>query len=337
MLSNNIGQISCVAVLIISLSALLGLSQREELGFALIGTESTDTLVKMWRPLLEDMSKAIGVEVKAMAYPDYSGAIWALKTGKAKLAWLGNKSAILAVDQAQSEVAFIGAEEGGEEGYVAQLITRTDSPLMSTDDVLKNAPSLTFALGDPNSTSGYTVPAYYLFARNRIDPTIAFKRLVTGTHEENFLAVIEGRVDVVASNSFDLKRMRVKYPELFPRIRVIWNSPLIPSDPLVWRKNLPETQKAAIRSFLLQYGEARPGKKPEQLEHERAALKGLGRSAFRVSDNRQLIPIRQLELFTLKERILADPKLSNEVRKEKLKEIEELVKSLQDTAKGSTP
>lgn len=330
-----ISQTRIATFLVLFLCVLPVFAQGEELGFALIGTETTETLVEMWRPLLDDMSKATGIDIKPMAFPDYSGAIWALKTGKAKLAWLGNKSAILAVDHALSEVAFIGAEEDGEVGYVAQIITRNDSELMDVDNVLKSAPSIIFALGDPNSTSGDTVPAYYIFAANRIDPNTAFKRLVRGTHEENFLAIIESRVDVVASNSFDLKRMRVKYPEQFSLIRVIWNSPLIPSDPIVWRKDLSEASKTAIRSYLLQYGEPRSGKEQDRLELEKSVLKGLGRSAFRLSDNRQLLPIRKLELFTLKEKTLADPKLSNDIRKEKLKEIDQMVERLQIEEDGS--
>ena len=69
---------------------------------------------------------------------------------------------------------------------------------------------------------------------------------------------------------------------------MIWNSPLIPGDPIVWRKNLSETTKDKIYDFFMNYG-----KTPE----EKAVLKRLGWAPFRASSDLQLVPIRQLALF----------------------------------------
>ncbi len=329
---------TCFLAFLTFLACLLPCHARGgEIGFALIGTESSNTLLSIWNPLLADMSEATGLTVKPLAFPDYSGAVWALKTRKAQLAWLGNKAAIVAVDQAQCEVAFIGVEEGGKTGYSAQLITRADSSLTNVEDVLKNASSITFGLGDPNSTSGYVVPSYYIFSHHQIDPGKAFKRLIRGSHEENFLAVVQGRADVAANNSFDMKRMETKHPGMFSQVRVIWNSPLIPSDPIVWRTDLPDGDKSAIRAFLLGYGQDRPGKNPQRLEHERAVLQDVGRQAFRESGNSQLLPLRRLELFTLKERALGDPKLGEEARKEKILEIDQSLAALEAAEKATGP
>jgi phosphonate transport system substrate-binding protein len=34
----------------------------------------------------------------------------------------------------------------------------------------------------------------------------------------------------------------------------LWTSPLIPRDPLVWKKDLPNETKDAIKKFVLGYG-----------------------------------------------------------------------------------
>ena len=65
-------------------------------------------------------------------------------------------------------------------------------------------------------------------------------------------------------------------------------SPLIPGDPIVWRKNLSETTKDKIYDFFMNYG-----KTPE----EKAVLERLGWAPFRASSDLQLVPIRQLALF----------------------------------------
>ena len=62
--------------------------------------------------------------------------------------------------------------------------------------MLANAKSLTFGNGDPNSTSGYLVLGYYVFAKNNVDPGQAFKRTLNSSHEVNALAVANKQVDV---------------------------------------------------------------------------------------------------------------------------------------------
>ena len=307
------------------------------LDFGLIGTESSDTLRALWQPLLEDMSKALKMNVQSMAFEDYAGAVWALKTNKVQIAWLGNKSAIDAVDRAEGEVAFIAAERDGATEYRSQIITRVDSGLSSAEELLAQAPVITFRMGDPNSTSGTVVPTYYLFLANKLNPKSMFKHLDRGSHEANFLAVVNKEADAATTNSFDLQRMRDKYPDLYPHIRVIWNSPPIASDPIVWRKTLSDSLKSKIRAILVNYGQPMPDKSLKILEKEKQVLDALGRSAFKPSSDRQLLPIRRLELFTQKENVLEDKNLSQKERLERVKEIDQRLEALRVLEEAPLP
>src|SRR3546814_12433216 len=102
-------------------------------------------------------------------------------------------------------------------------------------------------------------------------------------------------------------------PEKADLIKVVWKSPLIPADPIVWRKNLPDADKETLRSFFADYGV-----KGENVEAEKKVLAGLDWGPFKESSDRQLLPLRQLELFreTTKpqaaESISADEKQSKE-------------------------
>src|SRR3546814_5568433 len=71
----------------------------------------------------------------------------------------------------------------------------------------------------------------------------AFKRMVTANHETNALAVANKQVDVATNNTESLERLRQAHPEKADLIKVVWKSPLIPADPIVWRKNLPDADK----------------------------------------------------------------------------------------------
>jgi phosphonate transport system substrate-binding protein len=264
-----------------------------ELNFGIISTESTAGLKKGFQPFLDDMSKALGMKVNAFFAPDYAGVIEGMRFGKVHVAWFGNKSAMEAVDRAGGEVFAQTVDAEGNPGYWSLIIVHKDSPYNSIDDIIAAGKDLTFGNGDPNSTSGYLIPSYYIWGKMGVDPVKTFKRVTNANHETNALSVATKRVDFATNNTESLSRVKVNKPELYANIKVIWKSPLIPSDPFVWRKDLPVELKAAIKAFVLGYGRLGPDK-----ERERKVLAGMssGWAPFYNSDNRQLLPIREIAL-----------------------------------------
>ena len=287
----------------------------KEINFGIISTEASMNLKTMWNPFLADMEKATGLKINAFFASDYAGIIEGMRFNKVQVAWYGNKSAMEAVDRADGEIFAQTVPADGLAGYYSHLIVHKDSPLNSLEDVLKNAAGLSFGNGDPNSTSGFLVPSYYVFAVNKVDPKKIFKNVVSANHETNALSVANKQVDVATNNSENLTRLEVTHPDKRGLIKVVWTSPLIPSDPLVWRKDLPEEAKAKIRDFLMTYGTT--GK-----ESEVAVLKALGWAPFKASDNDQLLPIRQLELFKSRVKIEGDETISAEEKSKQLAEID---------------
>ena len=264
-----------------------------ELNFGIISTESTAGLKKGFQPFLDDMSKALGMKVNAFFAPDYAGVIEGMRFGKVHVAWFGNKSAMEAVDRAGGEVFAQTVDAEGNPGYWSLIIVHKDSPYNSIDDIIAAGKDLTFGNGDPNSTSGYLIPSYYIWGKKGVDPVKTFKRVTNANHETNALSVATKRVDFATNNTESLSRVKVNKPELYANIKVIWKSPLIPSDPFVWRKDLPVELRAAIKAFVLGYGRLGPDK-----ERERQVLAGMssGWAPFYNSDNRQLLPIREIAL-----------------------------------------
>jgi len=143
-----------------------------EINFGIISTEATMNLKKDWEPFLAEMEKATGLKINAFFASDYAGIIEGMRFNKVQVAWYGNKSAMEAVDRADGEIFAQTVPADGTPGYYSHLIAHKDSPLNSLEDVLKNAGSLAFGNGDPNSTSGFLVPGYYVFAKNNADPKI---------------------------------------------------------------------------------------------------------------------------------------------------------------------
>jgi phosphonate transport system substrate-binding protein len=312
--------IAGVAVAFIATGPALA-QELKEINFGIISTETSQNLKTKWQPLLEDMARQTGYKVNAFFASDYAGIIEGMRFNKVQLAWFGNKSAMEAVDRANGEIFAQMVNADGTQGYYSHLIVNKASPIQSLDDVLKNAKSLSFSNGDPNSTSGFLVPSYYVFAQNHVDPKTAFKVTRAANHEANALAVANRQIDVATCNSEMMDILKERQPAKFGEIRVVWTSPLIPSDPLVMRKDLPEANKQKIKDFLYNYGKTDA--------HEKEVLMNLSKiAAFKPSSNAQLVPIRQLELFKDRNKTEADTTLAAPERQAKIAEIDRKLSEL---------
>lgn len=288
---------------------------RRYLNFGFISTEASSNLRQDWQPLIDDMSRQTGLKVTAFFASDYAGIIEGMRFNKVHLGWFGNKSAMEAVDRANGEVFAQMVNADGTQGYYSHLIVHRDSPINNLDDVLKNGKSLSFGNGDPNSTSGFLVPAYYVFAKNQVDAKSLFKLSRSANHETNALAVANKQVDVATNNSENLEKIKERFPEKFKDLKIIWTSPLIPLDPLVMRKDLPEATKAKIRTFFYNYAKTDPREKEIVMKISKL-------SGFKESSDQQLLPIRQLELFAQRNKIEADTVLSEADKKTRLADID---------------
>ena len=299
-------------------SALLALpatAQAQEISFGIIATDAASVQRERWEPFFRDMEKKTGLTVKSFYAPDYAGVIEAMRFNKIQVAWYGNKAAMEAVDRANGEIFAQVRYKDGSYGYHALLITHKDTPYQTLDDVLKNAKSINFGIGDPNSTSGFLVPTFYIFAQNKVDHRTAFKTIRSASHGANIQAALAKQVDVATNNTEDMGKLQANKPELASQLRVIWKSPLIPSDPFVWRKDLDPAVKERIRTFVLNYASKDPA--------EKAILNRIyDYDGFRPSNNDQLIPIRELELFRDRRRAETDEKLSPAERARVIAEID---------------
>jgi phosphonate transport system substrate-binding protein len=134
-------------------------------------------------------------------------------------------------------------------------------------------------------------------------------------------AVLAKQVDVAANNPEEMDKLEKTRPDLFKQVRVIWKSPLIPSDPFVWRKDLDPAVKEKVRTFVLNYAKTDP--------QEKKILNNIySYDGFRPSNNDQLIPIRELELFRDRSRAEADAKLSADEKAKLIAEIDRKLAAL---------
>jgi len=295
-------------------------AETKEINFGIISTESTQNLKQYWTPFLTDLEKQTGIKINPFFASDYAGVIEGMRFGKVQVAWYGNKSAMEAVDRADGEVFAQSVDVEGNPGYWSLLVTNVDNTNINTvDDVLKCDQMLSFGNGDPNSTSGFLVPSVFVFGAHKVDPKTCYKAVTNANHETNLMAVVNKQVDFATNNTENMRNFAKSHPEELKKIKEVWRSPLIPSDPIVWRKDLDQSTKDKLLSFFMTYG--RQGS-VDEVKMARENLKKLNWAPFKPSSDAQLYPIRILEISKSMNKVKADEALSQADKDAKLKELE---------------
>ncbi len=291
------------------------------LNFGVLTTEASDNLSTLWAPFLEDMGDMTGLQVNAFFSADYASLIEAMRFGKIEASWFSNKPGLEAVRRSNGEVFAKATYPDGAPGYYSVLLVPTDSPYKTLDDILKCDNTVDFGMGDPNSTSGTLMPMAYVFAPRGIVPTECFKNVTNATHEANGYAVANKLVDVATNNTTNLKRLARTQPDILSRIRVLWQSPLIQTDPIVWRRDLDPVIKQKLLYFFMTYG--RRADNPEELQRQRQVLAELDFGAFLPSSDAHLDPIIRLEIIRDMAQTRSDFSLDEDERAAKLTELQE--------------
>lgn len=299
----------------------------KELNFGIISTESTANLKKGFDPFLAELQKKIGLKINAFFAPDYAGVIEGMRFKKVDFAWFGNKSAMEAVDRADGEIFAQCTGADGSLGYKSLIIVHKDSPYNSIEDIIAAGKSLNFGNGDPNSTSGYLIPSVYIWAKHSIDPKKYFKTARNGNHESNLMAVANKQIDFATNNTEEIQRLQINNPQMAKEIKIVWTSPEIPKDPLVWRKDLPRDIKSRIQAAILGFG--RVG---DNVAQEQEILKNLsgGWGPFLTSDNRQLLPIRELEIAKNIQKINGNDQIKAADKEERIAKLNDEQKKLKE-------
>ena len=229
----------------------------KELTFALLSTESAPEVTRRWEPILAQLEKDLGVKVKPVMASDYRGTIEALKFKKAEIGHLGPKSYVEATNDNYANVEPVVQirHSNGSLGYRSCLIVHVDSDIFSPEDI----GGKTFAFNDPNSTSGYLVPMTMFLNEMGINPKQHFSKLTfSGSHEASILAVLNKKVEVASTNLPDVQQLTREGKVPRGALRIIWVSKLIPNDPIVVRKDLPDSLRQAIQDSLVAMQEKHP-------------------------------------------------------------------------------
>ena len=209
-----------------------------------IPAEDSRAMVRQSQAILDIVAQQTGMKVDTFVGSDYNATIEALRAGHVDVALLGPFSYVLATTVAKVEAfAVTVIARTMQPSYKSIIIAGKDSNINSLAD-LKGR---TFAFVDPGSTSGYMVPAA-AFVKAGITPEKDFKQVMySGGHDSTIVSVGSGKVDAGSVADRIYERGCAKGLADCNKLKVVWTSPAIPNDPLLYRSALSDDMKKKIR------------------------------------------------------------------------------------------
>ena len=230
--------------------------------FGYSGSENLSDQILTWAPLPKYIERTLGVKSTIRNSTDYAAIIEALAGGHIDVAYSGAAGYASAYEVMEGNVEMFCLEESlaGFLGYFGRIIVKADSPYQTLDDLKGKV----FAFTDPNSTSGYLIPTYYVTKMMGMKPEEFFAKTVfAGSRDTAILSMLQGTVDAMADYKYDENKsgyMKLQKKGMVPPggAREIWVSPLIPGAGWFFRKDLPEKMKEEIKEAMLNLWEADP-------------------------------------------------------------------------------
>lgn len=252
--------------LLLTLVTLLGCGDSAKtpkvLRVGFVPSEDAAAVMQNAQPLVEILSKELGMEIQPFVATDYTGVVEALRVGKLDVAFLAPASYVLAKNEANVKVV-LKSERKGIPTYYSAIITRADSGIKTLEDLRGKS----FAFGDALSTTGHVFPRK-MFKQHGIDPVRDFKQILySGGHDATVLAVLNRKVDAGATyanspDGEDTAWMRyLKNPEDVKQIHAIAFSEPIPADNLVIRGDLDEAIGKKVVDVFVKLSRDPAGKK----------------------------------------------------------------------------
>ncbi|OYX21916.1 MAG: phosphonate ABC transporter substrate-binding protein [Rhodobacterales bacterium 32-66-9] len=225
----------------------------KEFNIGILGGENAQDRMTSNECFRAKVEEALGVPVKLFTPADYDGVIQGLLGGTIDYAGLGASgyAKIYLTNPEAVDVQLTTQNVDGTTGYYSIGFARKDSGITSMDD----AKGKSFAFADPNSTSGYLVPAAELSATyGKLEDYFSEVKM-SGGHEQTIVGVAKGDFDAGVAWADGLGNWEDGFTNGAFRkaadaglvdmneITEIWRSKLIPNGPFVIRRSLPQDVK----------------------------------------------------------------------------------------------
>lgn len=233
----------------------------DALRIGISATESDADVVKRYEPLRVFLEKKLSRKVMLRTASDYASVIEALKSKQIQVAYFGAAAYAKAwiVTQGQVKPLLCTLDDSGTCGYHSIIVVPSSSPVQRIEDL--RGKSIAFA--DPNSTSGYLAPSFFLTEQGFEPKKFFSKTGFGGSHETSIMAMLNGTFDSAATWLYSDTRtnpLRMEAKGIIPKgsTRVIWKSPRMPSSAWTVRVESPEAFNRPFAEAVMSFAKEDP-------------------------------------------------------------------------------
>jgi phosphonate transport system substrate-binding protein len=194
------------------------------LRFSAIPDHNTTELIEKYRPVADQLGRALGIKVEYVPSRDYGASVEMFKNGDIHLAWFGGLTGV------QARAAVDGARaiaQGAEDPeYYSYFIAHKEVALERSDSFPTAIADLKFTFGSEKSTSGRLMPEYFIRKNSGQGPGEFFSKPYgfSGAHDKTVAQVNAGTYQVGACNygTYDKLKAAGKADDT----KIIWKTPV---------------------------------------------------------------------------------------------------------------
>lgn len=242
-----------------------GCEDPKVLRFSMIPSQESVRELSLYKPVLDLLAKNTGKKIEPYMPTSYSSVVEALLGKWVDVAVLGPESYVISHNKDASIEVFAtyykkaeGIQAAGP-GYKSMLITKKGSKFTTVESTKGSV----MLLVDPASTSGALIPEAVFAGKVVKTPLKQYfsKVAFSGGHDLSTIAIADGRADAafVASHRFmnTVETGKVKLEDF----NILWQSPMLPQDPFVFRGTMCAPLKEKIVETFLNLANTPEGKK----------------------------------------------------------------------------
>ena len=190
-----------------------------------------------WSPIVEKLSRATGRQIEIKIYPSIQKFETAFLNGEIDLVFMNPYHAVMA-KRAQGYIPLVRDDANR---LIGILLVQRDSPIKSIKEL--NGKALAFPA--PNSFAA----SLYMRALLAEQEKISITPLYLKTHSNVYRHVIMGEAVAGAGVNNTLKR---EPPEVQAQLRLLFETPGVPSHPVVAHPRVPEGLRQTVTNTLLE-------------------------------------------------------------------------------------
>jgi phosphonate transport system substrate-binding protein len=234
--------------LLLSVLGMSPVASAQDLTIGLIPEQNVFRQMKRYEPIADYIREQTGIRIRFTILSRYGNIIESFTEDHLDGAFWGSFTGALAIQKLGSEPIARPLWLDGTSTYHGYLFARKDSGIEDVRDMKGK----TIAFVERATTAGYVFPMAYLREHGVRDLDAYFEEYYfAGSHDATVAAVLDREADIGCAKNTIFSLLASRDPKVQRDLRILAESPTVPSNGLGMRKDLDTAVQAKLRETLI--------------------------------------------------------------------------------------